>query len=93
MSSNCRRRVINASNACTVASGTLLYNAGPRVPAVSDLIPRIVLGVPLSERNGNIYALGTSDSTTTLTFTIENGAVTGFEANANGIKRILKKIK
>jgi CubicO group peptidase (beta-lactamase class C family) len=25
----------------------LLYNAGPRVPGVSDLIPRIVLGVPL----------------------------------------------
>jgi len=43
--------------------------------------------------NGNICALGTSDSTTTLTFIIENGAVTGFEANANGIKRILKKIK
>lgn len=29
----------------------LLYNSGPRVPGVSDLVPRIVLGVPLAERS------------------------------------------
>ena len=29
---------------------SLLYNAAPRVPGVSDLIPRIVLGVPLPEK-------------------------------------------
>ena len=28
----------------------LLYNAAPRVPGVADLVPRIVLGVPLAER-------------------------------------------
>ena len=29
----------------------LLYNAAPRVPGVADLIPRIVLGVPLAEKS------------------------------------------
>ena len=29
---------------------SLLYNAAPRVPGASDLIPRIVLGVPLPEK-------------------------------------------
>ncbi|CAN5864526.1 hypothetical protein BH18ACI5_BH18ACI5_18520 [soil metagenome] len=133
----------------------LLYNAGPRVPDVSDLIPRMVLGVPLPERkpepraaapqaaapsapampaeratlagvyemppqrtfevtlengelyvtpnggskqplvfrSGNTYALGRSDSTTTMTFIVENGLATGFEANDNGSRRTLKKIK
>ena len=28
----------------------LLYNAGPRIPGYSDLIPRIVLGVPLPQK-------------------------------------------
>jgi CubicO group peptidase (beta-lactamase class C family) len=131
----------------------LLYNSVPRVPGVSDLIPRIVLGVPLPEktaeaadaapqgarpvapatlerttltglygtsaeraaevtlendalylrppgddkeplvfRSGNTYALGSVDSTTAVTFIIENGAVTQLEVNANGRKRTLKKI-
>ena len=48
---------------------------------------------PLVYRSGNAYALGTPDSTTIITFIIENGAVTGFEADANGNKRLLKKIK
>jgi CubicO group peptidase (beta-lactamase class C family) len=130
----------------------LLYNALPRVPGVSDLIPRIVLGVPLPEkktgpadaapqtaapsaradgaslaglygmsaeraarvtvengdlyltppgddkeplrfRSGNTYALGAPDSTTTVTFIVENGIVSGLEVNANGRKRTLKKIQ
>ena len=29
----------------------LLYNVAPRVPGVSDLIPRIVMGVPLAEKS------------------------------------------
>ena len=29
----------------------LLYNAAPRVPGVADLIPRLVLGVPLPEKS------------------------------------------
>jgi D-alanyl-D-alanine carboxypeptidase len=29
----------------------LLYNAAPRVPGVADLVPRIVLGVPLPEKS------------------------------------------
>ena len=48
---------------------------------------------PLVFRSGNRYALGKSDSTTTITFIVENGVATGFEANDNGIKRTLKKIK
>ena len=28
-----------------------LYNAGPRVPNVDGLIPRIVMGVPLPEKS------------------------------------------
>ncbi|HYH08144.1 MAG TPA: serine hydrolase [Thermoanaerobaculia bacterium] len=48
---------------------------------------------PLIFRSGNTYALGSAESTTTITFLIENGTVTGFEANANGSKRILKKIQ
>nr|MDQ3070976.1 serine hydrolase [Acidobacteriota bacterium] len=128
----------------------LLYNAYPRVPGVSDIVPRLVLGVPLPApaaapsgvtpsdtptpaertklagvyeltaqrtfevtlengelyvtpsgdskqplvfRSGNTYALGSADSTTAITFIIENGTVTGFEANANGSKRMLKKIR
>jgi len=128
----------------------LLYNAFPRVAGISDLIPRIVLGVPLPApaatpsavtpsdtttpaertkllgvyalapqrafevvlengefyvtpsggskqplvfRSGNTYALGKSDSTTTVRFIVENGVVTAFEANDNGNRRTLKKIK
>ena len=29
----------------------MLYNVAPRVPGISDLIPRIVLGVPLAEKS------------------------------------------
>jgi D-alanyl-D-alanine carboxypeptidase len=47
---------------------------------------------PLVFLTGNTYALGKSDSTTTITFVVENGVVTGFEANANGNKRMLRKI-
>jgi CubicO group peptidase (beta-lactamase class C family) len=130
----------------------LLYNVFPRVPGVSDVIPRIVFGVPLAGkapqaepanpapapattmpaerttlagiyaltaqrtfevtlengelyvtppggskqplvfRSGNTYALGSSDSKTTITFILENGVATGFEANDNGNRRTLKKI-
>lgn len=128
----------------------LLYNAYPRVPGVSDIVPRIVLDVPLPApapapsavtapdtttpaerttlagvyaltpqrtfevtlengelyvtptggskqplvfRSGNTYALGSSDSTTTVRFIVENGVATAFEANDNGSRRTLKKIK
>ena len=132
----------------------LLYNVFPRVPAVSDIIPRVVFGVPLQKkppqdqaanpapaagpatppaerttlvgvyaltpqrtfevtlengelyvtppgstkqplvfRSGNTYALGTSDSKTTVTFIVADGVATAFEANDNGMKRTLKKIK
>lgn len=133
----------------------LLYNALPRVPNVSDLIPRIILGVqlpekkqeladaapaatvpaalataangealtglygasaeraasvtlengdlyltapgddkePLVSRSGNSYALGAADSTTSVTFIVENGTVSGLQVNANGRTRTLKKIE
>ena len=124
----------------------LLYNAYPVVPGVADVVPRIILGVPLAApaatpstatttpadrstlvgvyelapqrtfevtlengelyvappgdskqplifRSGNAYWLGKSDSTTTVTFVVENGVATGFEANNNGIRRMLRKIK
>lgn len=29
----------------------MLYNAGPRTPGISDLIPRVVLGVPPAEKS------------------------------------------
>jgi D-alanyl-D-alanine carboxypeptidase len=29
----------------------MLYNAGPRTPGISDLIPRVVMGVPLPEKS------------------------------------------
>lgn len=29
----------------------MLYNAGPRTPGISDLIPRVVIGVPLPEKS------------------------------------------
>ena len=34
----------------SLATATL-YNVGPRVPGVTDLVPRIVLGVPLTEKS------------------------------------------
>jgi hypothetical protein len=48
---------------------------------------------PLVFRSGNAYALGSSDSKITITFIVENGVATGFEANENGNRRTLKKIK
>ena len=33
---------------------SLLYNAAPRVPNISDLVPRIVLGVPMSKPGGGL---------------------------------------
>lgn len=48
---------------------------------------------PLVFRSGNAYALGTRDSTTTVTFFVEKRVAIGFEANANGMKRMLKKVK
>ena len=123
----------------------LLYSAYPRVPEAADLVPRLVLDVPLPVpaaptadtptvdrsklvgvyelmpqrtfevtleggelyvtppsrdakeplvfRSGNSYWLGTRDATTVLTFFIVDGAAVAFEADANGIKRTLKKIK
>ncbi|MBA3885888.1 MAG: hypothetical protein H0X67_09165 [Acidobacteria bacterium] len=44
-------------------------------------------------RSRNSYAFGTADATTIITFIIGNGSVTGFEANADGNKRTLKKVK
>jgi hypothetical protein len=44
---------------------------------------------PLVFRSGNSY-MREADI---ITFIIEDGVVTGFEANANGNKRVLKKIK
>lgn len=44
---------------------------------------------PLVFRSGNTYTRDTDF----ITFIIENGVVTGFEANANGNKRMLKKVK
>jgi D-alanyl-D-alanine carboxypeptidase len=35
-------------------SVALLYNAAPRVPGVADLIPRIVLGVPMPKPGGGL---------------------------------------
>ena len=48
---------------------------------------------PLVVRSGNTYALGSSDSKITVTFIVKNGEATGFEANDNGSRRTLKKIK
>lgn len=48
---------------------------------------------PLIFRSGNAYWLGKSDSTTTVTFIVENGVAAGFEANNNGFRRTLRKIK
>ena len=36
----------------------MLYNVGPRVPGVSDLIPRIVLGVPLAPPKDEVLRVG-----------------------------------
>lgn len=119
----------------------VLSNGYPLVRGTSDVVPRIVLGVPLAApapipptadratlvgvyelspqrtfevtlengelyvappgdakqplifRSGNSYWLGKTDSTTTLTFIVENGAVRGFEADNNGSVRRLRKIK
>jgi hypothetical protein len=41
----------------------LLYNVFPRVPNVSDLIPRVVLGVPLPQKAPQDRAAGAAPST------------------------------
>jgi CubicO group peptidase (beta-lactamase class C family) len=129
----------------------LLYNTYPRQSGISDLVPRLVLGVPLPPKTSQpaapaaqppvstapvtpapratlagVYALSAQRSfevtfengelyvgmgggekqalvfrsgntymreTDVITFIVENGTVTGFEVDANGSKRILKKVK
>ena len=47
----------------------------------------------LYPRSGTTYALGSPESTTLVTFQVEDGVVTGFTARQNGFDRELRKVK